>query len=132
MALIASISIVLLVAWFCYACRLILFGGEQRNCLAPLEEFSAEQYYEPADEVQLHNDYMLASYLLRNAGELQSEGQAIVEHWMIHIYYSVVRVSLLLSPWKQSRVADWLKTEMALIVHFRMDSVGESRNFVNS
>ena len=132
MALILSISAVLLVAWFCYACRLILFGGEQRNCLAPLEELSIEQYYEPADEVKLHNDYKLASYLLRNAGELQSEGQASVEHWMIHIYYNLVRVSLLLSPWKQSRAADWLKSEMALIVHYRMDSVGESRNFVNS
>ena len=132
MALIASISAILLVIWFCYACRLILFGGEQKNCLAPLEELSVEQYYEPADEVRLHNDYRLASYLLSNASELQSEGQSAIEQWMIHVYYSVVRASFLLSPWKRSKVADWLKTEMALIVRYRMDSVGESRHFVNS
>lgn len=131
MALIASISTILLVTWFCYACRLILLGGEQRNCLAPLEELSVEQYYEPADEVRLHNDYRLASYLLSNANELQTEGQSAVEGWMIHVYYSVVRVSFLFSPWKRSKVAVWLKTEMALIVRYRMDSVGESRHFVN-
>ena len=123
---------VLLVAWFCYACRLILFGGEQKNCLAPLEELSVEQYYEPSDEVKLHNDYRLASYLLTNASELQPEGQAAVEQTMIQIYYSVVRASLLLSPWKRSTLSEWLKNEMALVVQYMMDSVGESRHFVNS
>ena len=126
MALIVSISAILLVVWFCYACRLILFGGEERNCLAPLDEMSIEQYYEPADEEKLHTDYRLASYLLTHASELRSEGQASIEQWMIHIYYTMVRVSFLLSRWKRSRVSDWLKSEMALIVHHRMNCVGES------
>lgn len=120
------------MAWFCYACRLILFGGDQRNCLAPLEELSAGQYYEPADEVKLHNDYRLASYLLTNASELQPEGQAAVEQRMIHIYYSAVRAFLLLSPGKSSKLSEWLKKEMALVVQYMMDSVGESRHFVDS
>lgn len=120
------------MAWFCYACRLILFGGDHRNCLAPLEELSAGQFYELADEVKLHNDYKLASYLLANASELQSEGQAAIEQRMIHIYYSAVRVSLRLSPWKRSGLSEWLKNEMALVVQYMMDSVGESRRFANS
>ena len=120
------------MAWFCYACRLILFGGEQRNCLAPLDELSGGQFYELADEVKLHSDYRLAFYLLNNASELQPEGQAAIEQRMIHIYYSAVRASLLLSPWKRSRLSEWLKHEMALVVQYMMDSVGESRHFVNS
>ena len=124
MTLIAFISTFLLTAWFFYACRLILQGGQSRNCLEPLEDFGAESYAEPTDEDRLHQNYETASYLLQNASELRPEGLDSVEHWMIHIYYLVVRGSFLVARGKLAPLSLWLRKELELIVEWVEGAVG--------
>lgn len=122
MGTIAIVSLLPLIAWFCYACRLILITGGHGRKLEGLDVAGA------FEAVALERDYHVISYMMRNGNEFRSEGEDSVDHCMIRIYYRAVQACYDASRLGPNQFSAALLQEMARIVNYMAESMGSQRN----
>ena len=119
MALIAFTSFFLFIAWFLYACKLILLtGGNGRT----IDGLSLDPH---AQAKALHQTYELVTYIYRNGGEFHTEGEASLEHFMIHIYYRALRSIYPICLFLPNKFSEVILTEMSAIVNYLAESFGQ-------
>ena len=119
MAFITFISLLLFIAWFLYACKLILLtGGNGRT----IDGLSVDPQ---AKAKALHQTYQLVTYIYRNGGEFHTEDEASLEHFMIHIYYRALRSVYPLCRHLPNKVSSVILTEMSAIVNYLAESFGQ-------
>ena len=119
MAFIVVTSFLLFVAWFFYACKLILLtGGNGRT----IDGLSLDPQ---APAKALHQTYELVTYIYRNGGEFHTEGDASFEHFMIHIYYRALRSIYPMCQFLPNKFSEIIVTEMSAIVNYLAESFGQ-------
>ena len=119
MAFIAFTSFLLFVAWFFYACKLILLtGGNGRK----VEGLHVDPH---AQAKALYQSYQLITYIYRNGNEFNTEAEASLEHFMIHIYYRALRCIYPLSQYLPNRISAVILMEMSAIVNYLAESIGQ-------
>ena len=112
MAFIAVTSFLLFVAWFLYACKLILLTGGNGRTVKGLNP-------DPQGQIKaLDQSYQLITYIYRNGGEFHPEGEASLEHFMIHIYYRALRCIHPMCQFLPNKFSTVIVNEMSAIVNY--------------
>ncbi len=119
MAFITFISFLLFIAWFLYACKLILLTGGNGKSIDGLS-------LDPQAQAKaLHQTYELVTYIYRNGGEFQTEDEATLEHFMIHIYYRALKSIYPICQFLPNKFSKVILTEMSAIVNYLAESFGQ-------
>ncbi len=119
MAFIAFTSFLLFVAWFLYACKLILLTGGNGRTVEGL------QIDPQAQAKAFDQSYQLVTYIYRNGGEFHTEGEASLEHFMIHIYYRALKSIHPLCQFLPNKFSEVILREMSAIVNYLAESFGQ-------
>ncbi len=119
MAFIAFTSFLLFVGWFLYACKLILLTGGNGRTVEGLN-LNPQAHAKAIDQ-----SYQLITYIYRNGGEFHPEGEASLEHFMIHIYYRTLRCIHPICSHLPNKVSSVILTEMSAIVNYLAESFGQ-------
>lgn len=138
-------SLVLLAYWFRYTCLFILRSSSARTyagrvaaanrlnfTVVQAELNRAEAIAEP-DRLRelLDRDYRLISYLIAHGSEFRSAGR-MVERWVLHIDFKMMRVSYTLSRWAGYSQARKALGEMADIISHLANSMGKESSLATS